>query len=142
MACVHVHSWAERGDFSVSQLQISLKVRLICTAVEFAIELELIIVGGGGLYFLMFANMLTLETSLWVVSHNFKESARKTKRIVNPSVILHSAPRPHLEQFALARFYRGEKATRKKTPVIYWDSTKYIELVLEKGPDTNMLFNF
>lgn len=90
----------------------------------------------------MFANVPTLENSVKVVSHNLKECAPKTKRIVNPSVILHSAPRPHLEKFVLARFYRGELASRNKTPVTYWDSPKYIELVLEKGPDTNKLFHF
>lgn len=77
-----------------------------------------------------------------MVSHNLKEFALKTKRIGNPGIILHSAPQPHLEQFVLARFYRGEIASRNKTPVIYWDSGKNIKLVLEKGPDTNTLFHF
>lgn len=127
MASMHMHSGAERGDFSVSQTQISLKVGVICKSVQFANQLELVNVAGKSLCFLMFANMLPLETSLEVVSHKLKEPVPKTKRILNPSVILHSSPRPHLEQFVFARFYRGEIASRNKTPVIYWDSRKYIE---------------
>lgn len=141
MACVHVRSWAEHGDFSVSEKQISLKDKFICKSVQFANELVLVNVGRKCLHVCQHAS--TQDFLLSGFPTTLKNPHRKTKRIVNPSVIPHPAPRPHSEQFALARFsHGGKKHQGIKLQSSAGMREKRIKLVLETVPVTNKLFNW